>query len=102
MKTYIADHALLPQGWAEHVRISVDDNGIISAVTGGAGKGSPGAAAASGSGQRLAGPVIAGMPNLHSHAFQRAMAGLTEVADNPEDIVYRVRGNRISAVAAPR
>lgn len=99
MKTYIADHALLPQGWAEHVRITVDDNGIISAVTGGAGKGSPGASAASGSGQRLAGPVIAGMPNLHSHAFQRAMAGLTEVADNPEDsfwtwrdLMYRLVG----------
>ena len=27
---------------------------------------------------RAAGPVLPGMPNLHSHAFQRAMAGLTE------------------------
>src|SRR5262249_56631341 len=29
---------------------------------------------------RAAGPVLPGMPNLHSHAFQRAMAGLTEQA----------------------
>ncbi|MDX1514389.1 MAG: amidohydrolase family protein, partial [Gammaproteobacteria bacterium] len=28
--------------------------------------------------RRLPGPVLPGMPNLHSHAFQRAMAGLTE------------------------
>ena len=28
--------------------------------------------------RRAAGPVLPGMPNLHSHAFQRAMAGLTE------------------------
>jgi len=99
MKTYIADQALLPQGWAEHVRITVDANGMISSVTGGAGKGSPTAGAASDSGQRLAGPVIPGMPNLHSHAFQRAMAGLTEVAGDPEDsfwtwrdLMYRLVG----------
>jgi formimidoylglutamate deiminase len=30
--------------------------------------------------RRAAGPVIPGMPNLHSHAFQRAMAGLAEQA----------------------
>lgn len=110
MKTYIAEHALLPQGWAEHVRITVDDKGIITAVTGGAGKGSPSPAAALGSGQRLAGPVIPGMPNLHSHAFQRAMAGLTEVAANPEDsfwtwrdLMYRLVGrlnpDQVEAIA---
>lgn len=110
MKTYIADHALLPQGWAEHVRITVDANGIISAVTGGAGKGGTSAAAATGAGQRLAGPVIPGMPNLHSHAFQRAMAGLTESALNPEDsfwtwrdLMYRLVGrldpDQIEAIA---
>ena len=33
---------------------------------------------------RAAGPLIAGMPNLHSHAFQRAFAGLSE---------YRSAGN---------
>ncbi len=33
----------------------------------------------------LAGPVLPGMANLHSHAFQRAMAGLTEVRGAPND-----------------
>ena len=99
MKTYIAEHALLPQGWAENVRITVDEAGFIASVAGGAGKGATGAAAAAGSGQRLAGPVLSGMPNLHSHAFQRAMAGLTESALNPEDsfwtwrdLMYRLVG----------
>jgi formimidoylglutamate deiminase len=35
-------------------------------------------ASAPGQAAKASGPVIAGMPNLHSHAFQRAMAGLTE------------------------
>lgn len=110
MKTYIAEHALLPQGWAEQVRITIDDGGIISAVSGGIGEGGSGTMAASGGWQRLAGPVIAGMPNLHSHAFQRAMAGLTEVAANPEDsfwtwrdLMYRLVGrlepDQVEAIA---
>jgi len=69
VKTYYARQALLASGWARDVRISVDD-GVISAVEqGGAPKGA----------ERLPGPVLPGMANLHSHAFQRAMAGLTDV-----------------------
>lgn len=64
-----APSALLPAGWAEDVVITLDPAGMITSV-------SPGAAAADA--ERLAGPVIPGMTNLHSHAFQRAMAGLTE------------------------
>jgi formimidoylglutamate deiminase len=64
-----AEHALLPEGWAEDVLIEIGLHGDIAAVKVGQ---APGAA------HRAAGPVIPGMPNLHSHAFQRAMAGLTE------------------------
>ncbi|MDE3122488.1 MAG: amidohydrolase family protein, partial [Paracoccaceae bacterium] len=61
-----ADQALLPEGWARDVAITVTD-GRIAAVT-------PGAAP---SGDRV--PVLLPAPvNLHSHAFQRAMAGMTE------------------------
>jgi formiminoglutamate deiminase len=56
-------HALLPTGWAEHVRL-VFENGLITGVI-------PGQSG----GQGIALP---GMPNLHSHVFQRAFAGLTE------------------------
>ena len=65
---YAASHALLPGGWAERVVIDVDDSGVIRAVT--ARAEDPGA-------ERLAGPVVPAMPNVHSHAFQRAMAGRT-------------------------
>ena len=70
MPAYYADEALLPPGWARKVRIEVDARGEISAV---ASDSSPEGAL------RLAGPVLPGMANLHSHAFQRAMAGLAEV-----------------------
>lgn len=72
MEKYFARDALLPGGWARDVTISVR-NGDILAVT-------PGT-----EGKALAGPVLPGMANLHSHAFQRAMAGLTEVRAFPED-----------------
>ena len=60
---------LLPTGWAERVLLHLDDTGTIRRIE----SGTPAAGHA-----RLPGAVIPGMPNLHSHAFQRAMAGLTE------------------------
>ena len=62
------DRALLPDGWASDVRITVED-GVISAVE-------TGASPAAGEAREALG--FAGVPNLHSHAFQRAMAGLAE------------------------
>ena len=70
-KILFARHALLPAGWADDVLIEITGEGDIAALT-------PNAKA--GSAPQAAGPVIPGMPNLHSHAFQRAMAGLTEQA----------------------
>ena len=64
-----AARALLPAGWASDVLLDIDLSGTIVAVT-------PGARA--GGTERAAGPLIPGMPNLHSHAFQRAMAGLAQ------------------------
>lgn len=60
--------ALLPGGWADAIAIAVAD-GLIASVTVGA---EPGAAD-----ERHA-VALPGLPNLHSHAFQRGMAGLTE------------------------
>lgn len=64
-----AGTALLPAGWARNVRITIEPDGTIERVEIGA---------SSERAEKLAGPVLPGMPNLHSHAFQRAMAGLTE------------------------
>ena len=35
--------------------------------------------------------ALPGLPNLHSHAFQRGMAGLTEVAGTGEDSFWTWR-----------
>ncbi len=73
MHTLFAESALLPDGWADDVLFEIGADGNLSVVAANA-AGSPAAASA----PRAAGPVLPGMPNLHSHAFQRAMAGLTE------------------------
>ena len=63
-----APAALLQDGWADDVLIEIDAGGSIIGVAGNA---RPDGA------ERVAGPVVPGMPNLHSHAFQRALAGRT-------------------------
>ncbi len=65
----LCSSALTPGGWIAPARILLDQEGKIEEVSG-----LTGAEAA----QPLAGAVLPGMPNLHSHAFQRQMAGLTE------------------------
>jgi formiminoglutamate deiminase len=62
------DHALLPTGWAHDVAVDVD-GGAIAAIEPGA---SPSGR------EQVSGIAIPGLPNLHCHAFQRGMAGLTE------------------------
>jgi formimidoylglutamate deiminase len=68
MSIFFLPTALLPTGWAHDVRITVAD-GTITAVD---------AAAAPDHATRLPGIAVPGMPNLHSHAFQRGMAGLAQ------------------------
>jgi formimidoylglutamate deiminase len=63
-----AANALTPEGWRSDVRVDIDVRGTIAAVQPDA---SPEVA------ERVNGPLIPGMPNLHSHAFQRAIAGRT-------------------------
>jgi formimidoylglutamate deiminase len=69
MTVYFADNAWLPHGWNENVRLDIDVGGTFRSVTEDA---SPEGA------EYLGRYVLPGMPNLHSHAFQRAMAGLAE------------------------
>ncbi len=90
-QTLFADHALLPTGWARDVLLQWNAAGQLSAVT-------PGSEAPAGT-PRAAGPVLPGMPNLHSHAFQRAMGGLTEYRGAAQDsfwswreLMYRFAG----------
>jgi formimidoylglutamate deiminase len=66
--TLHARQALLADGWRDDVRIEIID-GAIAAVTADV--------AAAARDQRHA-AVLPGLSNLHSHAFQRIMAGRTE------------------------
>ncbi len=69
--------ALLPDGWARNVRIRVEGGRIAEVTTGVAGQGH---------GVLLPAPV-----NLHSHTFQRAMAGLTEARTAGQDSFWTWR-----------
>src|SRR5919112_3628080 len=73
--------ALLVQGWAQNVRITVAAGRIARIEV-----------------ESPPEPVdeqheiaIPGVPNVHSHAFQRAIAGLTEVAGPTQDSFWTWR-----------
>ena len=81
-RRYLAPSAMLPSGWADDVLIVVDDDGSIASVA---------SDMIDVTAERLNGPVVPGMPNLHSHAFQRAMAGLTQRAGPEGDSFWAWR-----------
>lgn len=79
-----APAALLPGGWAQDVLLTWNDQGQLTQVQAGTTTPPNGTASA-------AGPLIPGMPNLHSHAFQRALAGLTEYRGQAQDSFWSWR-----------
>ena len=72
--------ALTPDGWRRDVVVRID-HGVILGLE------EPG----HGEAQRVSGVVLPGLPNLHSHAFQRAMAGLTERRGSEADSFWTWR-----------
>lgn len=96
-----AEQALLPDGWQGNVRIATGAGRIIAVET---------SASPQASDERHA-ILIPGMPNLHSHAFQRGMAGLAELRGPSADsfwswreVMYRfalsMTPDQVEAVAA--
>ncbi|MDR5808238.1 formimidoylglutamate deiminase [Caballeronia sp. LZ019] len=83
MNLFFADHARLPDGWRRDVLIEWNDDGALVRVE--ADSTAPAGV------ERAKGPVLPGMPNLHSHAFQRAMAGLTEYRASAADTFWSWR-----------
>jgi formiminoglutamate deiminase len=67
--------ALLPQGWADRVRVRIDGGRIAAVETD---------ATPAPEDERHA-IAIPGQCNVHSHGFQRGMAGLTEQRGRPHD-----------------
>ncbi|MDA4848551.1 formimidoylglutamate deiminase [Hoeflea poritis] len=81
MHAIYAKQALTPKGWASDVEIKVGPDGQITNVT----ENSP----VRGQVRDL---VLPAPVNLHSHAFQRAMAGLTETrSTDPRDTFWSWR-----------
>lgn len=74
-------HALLPGGWARDVVLTIE-NGAIAAVADNS---------SSAGAEIVSGVALPGMPNLHSHAFQRGMAGLTELRGETQDSFWTWR-----------
>lgn len=101
MQKLWAEQALLPSGWAREVLVVVGEDGRIVDITKGAAP----------EGHRCS--VLLPAPvNAHSHAFQRAMAGLTEArGQDPSDsfwtwrrLMYRfldaLEPDQVQAIAA--
>ena len=79
MPVYAFDRVSTPEGWLAPGRIEIGTDGLVAAVAAGEG------------GERVGGIALPGMPNLHSHAFQRAMAGLAERAEPGADSFWTWR-----------
>jgi formimidoylglutamate deiminase len=73
--------ALLPQGWAKGVRLTLAD-GLIAQVA---------VDTLPAAGEERRGPALPGGRNVHSHAFQRGMAGLAEVRGPKSDSFWTWR-----------
>ena len=63
------ERLLVDDRWERDVRVEVDRAGRIAALE---------RAGATDGSQQVAGWAVPGVPNVHSHAFQRALAGLAE------------------------
>ena len=63
--------ALTHQGWQRDVLVAIGADGLISGIQAGV---------AAPVGTEVCDLLLPGMANVHSHAFQRALAGLTETA----------------------
>ena len=70
----------MPAGWRHDVVVGVE-HGVIATIE----------PAGSGPAERISGVTVPGLPNLHSHAFQRAMAGLTERRGSEADSFWTWR-----------
>lgn len=65
VRRFTAGHVWQPEGWVAGATLGVNADGTL-------------ATAGDAASESLGEWVLPGMPNLHSHAFQRAMAGLAE------------------------
>ncbi len=75
MHRLLPDWVLLEDGFAAGRRIVVEQGAIVAVEDARSGEG----------GDRIAGALLPGITDLHSHMFQRSLAGLAEHAREPDD-----------------
>ena len=91
-------------GWQADVLLQIGTDGRWAAVT-------PGVAQPPAGAQVLPGPLLPGLVNAHSHAFQRAFAGLAERRETDADdfwswrdrmyrVALRITPDQLQAIAA--
>ena len=85
-----APRAWLPEGWRSDVLLSIDAQGHWEQVT-------PQVATPPGTALRLPGALLPGLVNAHSHAFQRAFAGLAEQRSAASDTFWSWRDRMYQA-----
>ena len=82
MEKIFARNVLLPSGWAKNVLIEINEDGLITNVN----------LKPNGAVKNIVGILLPSPVNVHSHSFQRAMAGLTESrGPNPTDSFWTWR-----------
>ncbi len=102
MKHIYCKTLLGPDGWFDDAVLAVTEGGRITAI---------GTGTARDADTALRGVVIPGMPNVHSHAFQRLLAGRSGPRDDTEDSFWswreamygcamRIGPDQLQAVAA--
>jgi formimidoylglutamate deiminase len=102
--TLWAARAWLPGGWKDDVLLRAGTDGLWADV-------SPGVIDCPAGATRVAGPLLPGVVDAHSHAFQRAFAGLAEWRDAGRDdfwswrdrmyrVALRITPEQHTAVAA--
>ena len=90
-KRYAAPQAWINGAWAQDVLLTVGIDGHWLKIDANA---SPDFLRGA---ERLSGPVLPGLVNAHSHAFQRAIAGLTERSSGSQDNFWSWRDHMYSA-----
>ena len=81
MTRLFAAHALLPEGWQENVRIVIEGSRIVAATAG----------VLPGPSDERHAVILPAPGNVHSHAFQHAMAGLAERRGSGSDSFWTWR-----------
>lgn len=85
-RLFHAENAWLPEGWQRDVRFEIDSGRHLAGALLDVRRDTHTRAE-----EPLGRWVVPGMPNLHSHAFQRAMAGLAEGRGDPQDSFWTWR-----------